>query len=216
MITVLNEKTSVFNQFLSEIRDINIQKDKMRFRRNLERMGEIMAYEISKKINFKDTEIQTPLGVSVCKTIDKQPVIASIMRAGLPLHQGFLNYFDNAENSFISAYRKYNKNDGFDIKLEYLSTPDLTGKTLILVDTMLATGASVVLAYKALLKNGTPQKTYIVSLIASNEGVEYLKKNLSQKNTKIFLGAIDNELTAHSYIVPGLGDAGDLAYGEKQ
>jgi len=216
MITVLNEKTSVFNQFLSEIRDINIQKDKMRFRRNLERMGEIMAYEISKEINFKDTEIQTPLGVSVCKTIDKQPVIASIMRAGLPLHQGFLNYFDNAENSFISAYRKYNKNDGFDIKLEYLSTPDLTGKTLILVDTMLATGASVVLAYKALLKNGTPQKTYIVSLIASNEGVEYLKKNLSQKNTKIFLGAIDNELTAHSYIVPGLGDAGDLAYGEKQ
>ncbi len=216
MITVLNDKTSIFNQFLSEIRDVNIQKDKMRFRRNLERMGEIMAYEISKEINFKDTEIQTPLGISKCKTIEKQPVIASIMRAGLPLHQGFLNYFDNAENSFISAYRKYNKNDGFNIKLEYLSTPDLTNKTLILSDTMLATGTSIVLAYKALLKNGTPKKTYIVSLIASNEGVEYLKKHLPQKNTKIFLGAVDNELTAHSYIVPGLGDAGDLAYGEKQ
>ena len=216
MVTVFNEKPSVFNQYLSEIRDINIQKDKMRFRRNLERMGEIMAYEISKKIDFKDTEIQTPLGISNCKTIKNQPVIASIMRAGLPLHQGFLNYFDNAENSFISAYRKYNKNDGFDIKLEYLSSPDISGKTVILADTMLATGASVVLAYKALLKNGTPKQTFIVSLIASNEGVEYLKKNLPQKNIKIYLGAIDNELTAHSYIVPGLGDAGDLAYGEKQ
>ncbi len=216
MVKILNEKPSIFNQFLSEIRNINIQKDKMRFRRNLERMGEIIAYEISKEINYTDTEIQTPLGISNCKTIAKQPVIASIMRAGLPLHQGFLNYFDNAENSFISAYRKYNKNDGFDIKLEYLSTPDLNNKTLILADTMLATGASVVLAYKALLKNGTPKTTYIVSLIASNEGVEYLKKNLPQKNIKIFLGAIDNELTAHSYIVPGLGDAGDLAYGKKQ
>lgn len=216
MITILSEKTSVFNQFLSEIRNVNIQKDKMRFRRNLERMGEIIAYEISKDIDYIDTETQTPLGVSNCKTIQNQPVIASIMRAGLPMHQGILNYFDNAENSFISAYRKYNKNDGFDIKLEYLSSPDLTDKTLILADTMLATGASVALAYKALLKNGTPKKTYIVSLIASNEGVEYLKRNIPQKNTKIILGAVDNELTAQSYIVPGLGDAGDLAYGIKQ
>ena len=216
MIKILDEQTSIFNQFLVEIRDVNIQNDKMRFRRNLERMGEIMAYEISKDLAFVDKETQTPLGVAQSKVLETQPVIATVLRAGLPMHQGFLNYFDNAENSFISAYRKYNKDGKFDIELEYLSSPSLDGKVLILTDTMLASGASIVLAYKAMLKKGTPKHTYIASLIASNEGINYVQRHLPSNKISLILGAVDKELTAKSYIVPGLGDAGDLAYGEKE
>ncbi len=216
MIKILNEQMSIFNQFLVEIRDVNIQKDKMRFRRNLERMSEIIAYEISKELTFVEKSTQTPLGVSISMVLESQPVIATVLRAGLPMHQGFLNYFDNAENSFISAYRKYSKDGKFDIELEYLSSPSIDGKILILTDTMLASGASIVLAYKAMLKRGKPKHTYIASLIASNEGINYVQRHLPSKDISFILGAVDKELTAKSYIVPGLGDAGDLAYGEKE
>jgi uracil phosphoribosyltransferase len=206
---------SLFSNFLSEMRNIDVQLDRMRFRRNMERTGEILAYEISKTLAFTEEDIETPLGNASMKLITDQPVLATILRAGLPLHQGMLNYFDHAECSFISAYRKHNKNDEtFDVEIEYLSSPSIDGKVLILCDPMLATGASMVLAYKAMLKRGTPKHIHIVALIASAEGIEHVKKNLPE-NTTIWLGSIDVELTAQAYIVPGLGDAGDLAYGEK-
>ena len=177
-------------------------------------MGEIISYELSKTFAYETREITTSLGIASVPLIKEQPVIASILRAGLPLHQGVLNYFDRAENAFISAYRKHHKNGTFDIKLEYLACPDINGKVLILCDPMLATGASIVLTYKALLLRGKPLHTHIVTLIASAEGVEYAKKNLPE-NVTIWCGAVDEELTAKSYIVPGLGDAGDLAFGKK-
>ena len=214
MIHNLGQQNSIFNQFILELRDINIQKDSLRFRRNIERIGEIMAYEISKHLTYKSTEVTTPLGIANINTITEQPVLASILRAGLPLHIGILNYFDSAPNAFISAYRKHHKDGTFDIQIEYLASPDLTGKDLIICDPMLATGQSMVLTYQALLKRGTPRHAHIVSVIASNEGVDYAKKHLPT-NTTIWVGAIDQELTAQSYIVPGLGDAGDLAYGQK-
>ena len=215
MIINLGEHNSVFNQFLVEIRDETIQKDPMRFRRNLERTGEIFAYEISKHFKYHKKNVKTPLGTSEVYTFKEQPVIASIMRAGMPMHQGLLNYFDQAENAFISAYRKYESDSSFNIKFEYISSPSIHNKLLILTDPMLATGSSMVLAYKALIDRGIPCHTHIVSLIASKEGVEYLQKHLAMKNITLWLGAVDEELTVKSYIVPGLGDAGDLAYGSK-
>ncbi len=214
MVHIVGATNSVFNQFISEIRDVNIQNDSMRFRRNLERMGEIIAYEISKTLSYESSEVTTPLGIANMSLLKDQPVIATILRAGLPLHQGILNYFDRGQNAFISAYRKHHKDGSFDIKVEYLSSPDLNDKILILCDPMLATGASMVLTYKTLLQRGKPRHTHIVSVIASVEGVEYAKKHLPE-NVTIWCGAVDDELTAHSYIVPGLGDAGDLAYGTK-
>jgi len=214
---ILGENNSIFNQFIAEIRDVNIQKDRMRFRRNLERAGEIFAYEISKKLDFKPTDITTPLGEVIIPLLNETPVLATILRAGLPMHQGLLNYFDKAENSFISAYRKHGKNEKeFSIKLEYMSGPNLEGKTVIISDPMLATAASMLTVIKAIQQFGKPKHFHIVSLIASSEGILNLKKGLKQDNYTLWLGAIDDELTATSYIVPGLGDAGDLAYGPKQ
>ena len=214
MVHILGANNSLFNQYISEIRDEKTQKDSMRFRRNMERMGEIMAYEISKTLIYETVEITTPLGIANIPLIKDQPVIATILREGLPLHQGILNYFDSGHNAFVSAFRKHHKDGTFDINVEYLSSPDLTDKVLILCDPMLATGASMVLTYKALMQRGKPRHTHVVSVIASLEGVEYAKKYLPE-NVTLWCGAVDDELTAHSYIVPGLGDAGDLSYGTK-
>lgn len=214
MVHVIGAGNSIFNQYIAEIRDLQVQKDSMRFRRNLERMGEIFAYEISKTLNYKLEEVTTPLGIANVSVPAQQPVVATILRAGLPLHQGMLNYFDKGQNAFISAYRKHHKDGTFDIHVEYMACPDLLDKVLILTDPMLATGSSMVLTYQALIKRGIPAHTHIVAVIASSEGVEYAKKHLPS-NVTLWIGAIDEELTAQSYIVPGLGDAGDLAFGEK-
>lgn len=211
----LSKKNSILNRFISEIRDAGVQKDPLRFRRNLERIAEVLAYEISKTMGYEEKTVTTPLGEAIVNDLKDEVVIGTILRAGLPMHQGVLNYFDRAENAFVSAYRKHVKNQNdFEVQVEYLSCPDLTDKTLILTDPMLATGTSMVLVYKALLTKGTPRHVHIVSAIASVEGVRFVKRNLPQ-NCTLWLGAIDDELTAQAYIVPGLGDAGDLAYGEK-
>lgn len=215
MVHILSEQNSIFNQFVAELRDVTIQKDSMRFRRNLERMGEIMSYEISKTLEYYTKETTTPLGIAETSHLTTQPVIATILRAGLPMHIGVLNYFDKAQNAFISAYRRHHKDNTFDIHVEYVSSPSLDDKVLILCDPMIATGGSIVLAYKAILAKGTPKHVHIISAISSREGVDFVKANLPTKNFTIWCGAIDEELTAHSYIVPGLGDAGDLAFGEK-
>jgi uracil phosphoribosyltransferase len=215
MINILGNQNSILNQFIHQLRDIDIQKDSMRFRRNLERIGEIFAYEISKRLEYEKTEVTTALGVAEINILKSQLVLGTILRAGLPLHSGMLNVFDAAENAFVSAYRKHHKNGKFDIQVEYVSSPDLNGKVLILSDPMLATGLSVVLTYKQLLSYGKPAHTHIVSVLASIEGVEYLKKQLPESGFTLWLGAVDDELTAQSYIVPGLGDAGDLAFGCK-
>ncbi|MBN2729770.1 MAG: uracil phosphoribosyltransferase [Bacteroidales bacterium] len=215
MIYHLGKQQSIVNQFVSEIRDVNIQSDRMRFRRNMERLGEIIAYEMSKKIEFENREVTTPLGTVEVPEIKSQPIIATILRAGLPFHQGFLNYFDKADSAFISAYRKHHKDGRFSIKVEYVSCPDLTGKTLIIVDPMLATGSSLVLSAKALIEYGKPERIMIGTIIASTQGIEYVRKNLHGSKVEIWAAAIDEELTAQAYIVPGLGDAGDLAYGSK-
>lgn len=214
MLYNISNNNSLFCTFLGELRDIDIQQDPMRFRRNLERVGEVIALEMSKKMDYEIREVNTPLGVADVPFLRKQPVLATILRAGLPLHQGLLNYFDRAESAFISAYRKHTTAEDFDIHVEYLAAPDITGKTLIISDPMLATGSSMVMVYKALLKHGTPAKVHIVSAIAAPEAIEYLKAHLPD-TVCIWIGAIDKELTAQSYIVPGLGDAGDLAYGVK-
>jgi len=216
MVKILGEKNTILSRFIFELRSIEIQKDSMRFRRNLERIGEIFAYEISKELQYETVAVQTPLGIADMALPSDQIVVASILRAGLPMHQGFLNYYDNSENAFISAYRKYSKDGTFNIQFEHLSCPAIGGKVLILADPMLATGASMVLAYKALIEKGKPKHTHIVSIIASKEGVEFTRKNLLNKNVTLWLGAVDDELTVKSYIVPGLGDAGDLAYGGKE
>lgn len=215
MIHNLAQHNSIFNQFLSEIRDVTIQKDSMRFRRNMERMGEVFAYEISKTLKYQSVKTTTPLGEADCERLTDQPVIATILRAGLPLHLGILNYFDAAQNAFVSAYRKHHKDNSFEIALEYVACPDLNNKTLILCDPMLATGASMVLTYKALLAKGSPAHTHIVTAIASQAGINHLKAHMPTTNFTLWCGAIDEELTAHAYIVPGLGDAGDLAFGSK-
>jgi uracil phosphoribosyltransferase len=212
----LGENNSVLNRFMAEIRDKAIQKDSLRFRRNLERLGEIFAYEISKTLNYSEKQFVTPLGIANISTPDDQIVASTILRAGLPLHQGILNFFDGAQNAFIAAYRKYDKGEDFHINIEYASTPDLEGKTLILADTMLATGASLELAYKRLCEEGQPSYTHLVCPVASAYAVEYLQKHLPSEGITLWVAAIDEELTSHSYIVPGLGDAGDLAYGTKK
>ena len=214
MANILGNYNSLISVFIAELRDIEIQKDSMRFRRNLERLGEIFAYEISKTLEYVENEVVTPLGIAPCKVLKTQPVIATILRAGLPVHQGLLNYFDKSENAFISAYRKHHKDTSFEIKIEYLSSPSLDDKVLIICDPMLATGQSMLLAYKALLKMGKPKHVHIIGLIASLEGLNYIKSHFPD-NTTFWLGAVDDELTVKSYIVPGLGDAGDLAYGKK-
>ena len=216
MVKVLGEKNSILNQFIYELRNIEKHKDSLRFRRNLERISEIFAYEISKELNYQTIQVQTPLGIADVSVPTDTVVVASILRAGLPMHNGFLNYFDSAENAFISAYRKYSKDGTFKIQFEHLSCPTINDKLLIIADPMLATGASMVLAYKALIEKGKPKHTHIVSIIASKEGVDYARKNLLNKNVTLWLGAIDDELTVKSYIVPGLGDAGDLAFGGKE
>ncbi|MBE9549591.1 MAG: uracil phosphoribosyltransferase [Proteobacteria bacterium] len=211
----LGLQDSILNAFMSEIRDVKIQVDSLRFRRNLERVGEFIAYEISKTLNYVTQATTTPLGTCNCRVLAEQPVLATILRAGLPMHQGMLNIFDRAENTFISAYRIHNGNDDdFDVKVEYLASPEVEGKTVILCDPMLATGSSMVLAYRALLRRGTPRKIHIATVIASEAGIDYVREHLPA-DTSIWAAAIDPELTPRSYIVPGLGDAGDLAYGEK-
>lgn len=215
MIYNLGNHNSIFNQFIAEIRDEQIQKDSMRFRENIERISAIFAYEISKRLTYTPKEVVTSLGVAEIPMLTDQVVIASILRAGLPMHQGMLRIFDKAGNAFISAYRKYDKNEEFKIQVEYTSSPLLDDKILILNDPMLATGASMALSYKELLQFGKPRHTHIVSIIASIEGVEYLKKKIPAEDYTLWVGAIDDELTAQSYIVPGLGDAGDLAFGCK-
>ncbi len=216
MIKTLGETKSILNKFIYELRSVNAQKDSMRFRRNLERISEIFAYEISKELNYKPEQVQTPLGIADMSLPDDTVVIASILRAGLPMHQGFINYFDDAENAFISAYRKYSKDGSFKIQFEHLSCPKIKDKVLIIADPMLASGSSMVLAYNALIEKGKPKHTHIASIIASKEGVDYTQRNLPKKEVSLWLGAIDDELTVKSYIVPGLGDAGDLAYGAKE
>jgi uracil phosphoribosyltransferase len=215
MIHLLGKNSSLLKHYIAEVRDFEIQKDSLRFRRNMERLGEIFAYEISKTLIWNQKEVITSLGTAQCEVLAEQPVIATILRAGLPLHQGILNFFDKAENAFISAYRKHHKNGRFDIQIEYTSCPNLNGKFLVVSDPMLATGASMVLAYKELIRRGKPQHTHIVAVLASAQGVEYIKKNLPPDDYTLWLGEVDDELTAKAYIVPGLGDAGDLAFGSK-
>ena len=211
----VSENNSILNTFVAQMRDKIIQKDSMRFRRNLERMGEIFAYEISKTLDYSTKQVTTPLGIANIPTYDDQMVISTILRAGLPLHQGILNYFDDAQNAFVAAYRKYDKGEDFHINVEYASTPSLDGKILILADTMLATGASLEITIKKLQEFGQPKHIHLVCPISSAYAVEYLKKNIASENVTLWVAAIDEELTSHSYIVPGLGDAGDLAFGTK-
>lgn len=213
MIINLSEQHSLVSNWMSEIRHKEVQKDRQRFRRNLERIGEVAAYEISKKLDFTEEEIETPLGFADCKIIRNQPVLATILRAGLPLHNGLLNYFDKADNAFISAYRKHEKDGSFEISLDYISCPEIEGRTLIISDPMLATGASLVKTIHYLKAEGKPRDIHIVVAIACTVGIEYVLRE--DPTVTIWCGDIDDELTAKGYIVPGLGDAGDLAYGVK-
>lgn len=210
------EFPSVVNRYMLELRDIEIQKDPLRFRTNLDRIGQIMAYEISKRLNYEEVDVQTPLGVANCRQPADQIVLATILRAGVPFHHGFLNYFDKAENAFVSAYRRYKeKGDSFEVLIEYLASPSIEGKTLVIVDPMLATGSSMELAYRALLTKGKPAKIHVASVIASQKSVDYIKSTFPADITTLWLGDVDAHVNDHSYIVPGLGDAGDLAYGPK-
>lgn len=211
----LGGKGTLIDQFVSELRDVKIQNDRMRFRNNLSRIGEVMAYEISKSLVFSDKNITTPLGISVMPTLVDQPVIASILRAGLPFHQGFMNFYDHAQSAFIAGYRKYDKNGNFEIEMGYITSPNIDNKEVILVDPMLATGGSFELAYNNLSRYGKPQHIHLVAIIASKEGVEFIKRTFPQNIVTLWVAAIDDGLTVKSYIVPGLGDAGDLAFGEK-
>jgi uracil phosphoribosyltransferase len=213
MVVNLSEQYSLLSNWISEIRDEEVQKDRMRFRRNLERIGEVAAYEISKILPFEEKEVQTPLGIAICKMLKDQPVVATILRAGLPLHQGLLNYFDRADNAFISAYRKHQRDGSFEISLDYVSCPELEGRVVIVSDPMLATGASLVKTIQFLREEGHPAEIHVVVAIACTVGIEYVLR--SEPHCKIWCGAIDDELTAKGYIVPGLGDAGDLAFGPK-
>ena len=213
MVVNLSDQYSLLSDWTGELRDEEVQKDRMRFRRNLERIGEVAAIEISKELPYVEKEIQTPLGTATCRTLKEQPVLGMILRAGVPLHQGLLNYFDKADNAFISAYRKHHRDGTFDISLEYISCPDLQDRILILCDPMLATGSSLVKTIQFLKEEGPPSHIHIVTAIACTVGIEYLRRE--EPSVKIWCGDIDDELTAKGYIVPGLGDAGDLAYGPK-
>lgn len=215
MVHILSKQNSIVNHFIGEMRNINVQQDRMRFRRNLERVGEVAALEISKTFLYDEVEVTTPLGIALVPHMKEQPVLATILRAGLPFHQGLLNYFDGADNAFISAYRRHHKDGSFDIHLEYVSSPKLEDRIIILSDPMMATGQSLVQTFKALVAMGKPKYLHIVAAIASTEGLQYVQANIPE-NASIWIGALDEELTAQSYIVPGLGDAGDLAYGTKE
>lgn len=216
MIKELGLQNSIFNEFLRQVRDEKIQKDRLRVRRNMERLGEIFAYELSKTLEYETADVTTPLGSAVMRVPKEIPVLATILRAGLPFHQGFLNYFDSADSAFVSAYRKHLKNEeDFEVKVEYLSSPDLEGRELVIADPMLATGTSMALVYKSLVEErGKPSHIHVCALLASREGIAHMRKNLPENHT-IWVGAVDDELTAQAYIVPGLGDAGDLCYGNK-
>jgi len=213
MIINLSKQHSLVSNWVSELRDINLQTDRLRFRTNLERIAEAIAYEISKVLPFKEVETETPMGTAICKVLQEQPVLATILRAGLPMHNGLLNYYDKADNAFIAAYRKHEKDGSFEISLEYMSCPDLEDRILIISDPMLATGASLVKTIHFLKDEGRPKEIHIVTAIACTIGIEYVKRE--EPSVTIWCGDIDDELTAKSYIVPGLGDAGDLAYGSK-
>jgi uracil phosphoribosyltransferase len=214
MVHNISSQASVLNTFLAQIRSVEIQKDPLRFRRNMERIAEILGYEVSKRLVYHETEVVTPLGKAKIDLPKENPLLATILRAGLSMHQGLLNYFDQSESAFISAYRKHSTAEEFEIYVEYMAAPNLDNKTWIISDPMLATGSSMVTVYQAMLRYGNPNRIFIVSAIATPQALDYVKKHLPE-NTEIFVGAIDQELTAQSYIVPGLGDAGDLAYGEK-
>lgn len=210
------EHPSLMSQYMNEMRDVGIQTDPMRFRLNLDRIGQIMAYEISRRLNYEKVDVTTPLGIASSERIADNIVVATILRAGLPFHHGFLSFFDHAENAFVSAYRRYKeKGDSFDVLVEYLASPSIEGKVLIIADPMLATGSSMELAYRALLSKGNPQEIHVASVIASRQAVEYICKTFPADKTTLWISAIDEDINAHSYIVPGLGDAGDLAYGVK-
>lgn len=209
----LSDQNSLLQQYVSELRDINLQKDRMRFRKNIERIGQIMAYEISKTMQWKTVEVTTPLGKHQSTRLAEQPVLATILRAGLSMHQGLLSFFDEADCAFISAYRKHTSETEFDIVVEYLASPDINNKVVLLIDPMLATGQSIELTYKALLRYGKPKQLHVVSLIASKPGIDYLMHHLHGHT--LWIAAVDDALNEHGYIVPGLGDAGDLSFGEK-
>ena len=213
----LCENNSLVSQYMSELRDKEIQKDRLRFRANVHRLGQIMAYEISKTLDYKTIDTETPLAVAKTNVIADQVVLATILRAGLPLHEGFLTFFDKAENAFVSAYRKYDAHDPnkFDVKTEYLACPSIAGKVLCIVDPMLATGLSMALAYKALIARGCPKHVHVASIVATDQAIEYVKQTIPNANLTVWACDIDHELNEHSYIVPGMGDAGDLLYGEK-
>ena len=214
IVNILDSKKSILNKFISEIRNIDIQKDSMRFRRNIERIGEILAYEISQSLAYEKNTVSTPLGTKIMETPKKDIVLCSILRAGLPLHNGLLNYFDDAENAFISAYRNHLTETEFEIKVEYFASPSLEGKTLILADPMLATGRSLVSVFEGLKNHGTPKEIHVACVIGSNEGIDYIKKHLPE-NSQLWIATVDEKLNSHGYILPGLGDAGDLAFGQK-
>ena len=213
MVINLSEEHSLISNWISELRDVDIQDDRFRFRSNLQRIGEVAAYEISKKLSWIETEVTTPLGISMAKVLDKQPVLATILRAGLPMHQGLLNYFDKADNAFISAYRKHTADGSYEISLDYISCPEMEDRVVIISDPMLATGASLVKTIQFIREEGNPSAIHIVCAIACTVGVEYVLR--AEPKATIWCGDIDDELTAKGYIVPGLGDAGDLAYGVK-
>lgn len=213
-IVNFDEHPSIINQYMMELRDIRIQSDRLRFRRNLERIGELMAYEISRTLDYRTVRVDTPLAPADCRVVADEVVLGTIFRAGVPFHQGFLNVLDHSENAFVSAYRKYKEKENFDVFIEYIASPRLDGKTLVLVDPMLATGASMELSYRALLTKGTPAKVHVASVIASQTAIDYVKSTFPD-DTTVWVGAVDPEINTHSYIVPGLGDAGDLAYGTK-
>lgn len=213
----LGEYNSIINNFISELRNIDIQNDRFRFRKNLERLGELFAYEISKTLEYKSETVVTPLGSLEMNVLKEQPVLATVLRAGLPMHQGFLNIFDKADNSFIAAHRRYDKNENYNISIEYYSTANIDNKVLIVIDPMLSTGESLVKCINDLLNEDMmPKEIHVANILASRDGIEYLNRSLNNVNVTIWVGAIDEELTAKAYIVPGLGDAGDLAYGKKE
>lgn len=215
MVHLLSTQQSIFHQYLAELRDVEVQKDSLRFRKNLERIGALFAYEISKTLEYEILQTTTPLGIAETRQLKEQPVVATILRAGIPMHHGMLSIFDKAENAFVSAHRRQHKNGSFDIAVEAVSSADLNDKVLILCDPMLASGSSIVRVYQEMLSKGQPRHVHLVHIIASTEGLNYVRAHFPTTNYTLWIGAVDEELTAHSYIVPGLGDAGDLAFGTK-